>query len=1441
MPTYNVSNTGNDSTGDGSIQTPYATINRAITEAVNGDVIEIAAGTYTGNFDVNKVVTINGANAGKQGISNDRAPETVLLNTQSSILANAILDGLKFKHTDNISEALINQSGPTIKNCVFERIANGAGQAARAISTSSDAGNYNITNNLFTGSISGGLFSSHLTWNSGLFLTNVLGKTGIIENNTFSNCRTAINSDDNNSLVILRNNDFSNCGTYISFGGSTPPSAGMQIENNTFSISNTLINNSNVADSFKLNISNNIFKFGDVSLSSQELSLEQKFTIESKMYHKGRSSRKGIVYFSNNEQFVIAGLTTITSALSFAPSTGETIYVGPGTHGSTTITTLTLNKSVKINGANIDVSYKSTRNVETHLLNHKFDILANNVEINGIKVTGSNLAGQTVFGGDNKTFNNLVVKNSIIEDINGMCLYYQGTGVRDGITFSECKVSGIGNGTDGKGTSSAFNPWTCKNVTINNCLIENVDYNGINLESVENATVTNNIIRNIGKSGIQLANNCKGIFVIKNNIFTQINCAYYGWGKINIRNNLVNPVAPRTVSGTSDPDRQFYYAGIKWFSIANPLVHIGSYAIEDNTFDNCWCGYQFARELPSTGGPIISFKNNTLQNNTHGDVMIYRTNSTNALYNLKENGIENASIKVFDWSKTLGNEVDNIEQWSSVLQRGSRNTIVLDKTSPALVQVETGKLITLQNMSINSVLDKAVNGDVIEIAAGTYTGNFDVNKVVTINGANAGKQGISNDRAPETVLLNTQSSILANAILDGLKFKHTDNISEALINQSGPTIKNCVFERIANGAGQAARAISTSSDAGNYNITNNLFTGSISGGLFSSHLTWNSGLFLTNVLGKTGIIENNTFSNCRTAINSDDNNSLVILRNNDFSNCGTYISFGGSTPPSAGMQIENNTFSISNTLINNSNVADSFKLNISNNIFKFGDVSLSSQELSLEQKFTIESKMYHKGRSSRKGIVYFSNNEQFVIAGLTTITSALSFAPSTGETIYVGPGTHTDNVTVNKSVTLLGQDKATTILQPSNTTTTATIQITDGASGTTIKNMTVKGKFATQTTTGTGNSENNNSAILVLNTNTSTNPEINNLLLENLVLRQASNGIAFNNKHSTNINVKDCVIQNNEGSGIRISSNTETMNGFLVDGCTIQNNNLNAINSNASGTYRPNCTNFKISNCTINNNNLLTTNNSHDVSIFGFNGNIEISNTNIICKHAESKSVNGTLSTATFGGWGLIIFGTGSSNENYKPSGNITMLNITITGNVIKSVFGIDRYSTLGNISMNNVNIKDCESNKANLTWLQLSIGHRDQSKSFLLGNTKLKTIYTSNIGNVDAVNANFYDNNTGSLLSSTVNLLEIKKQIYDKTSNLFIGEVIISQNTTIISPVVANSIVNALNSQSQSQSVINYLNLIPGKYTVNEPLVNTSTKPKIITSIESTSVLINI
>ena len=457
---------------------------------------------------------------------------------------------------------------------------------------------------------------------------------------------------------------------------------------------------------------------------------------------------------------------TVQKAIDIAVI-NDTINVSAGTYGSSTVTILSLNKSVKINGANLDVSYNSTRNAESHLLNHRFNVLANNVEINGVRVTGPNLAGQSIFGGDNQTFNNLVVKNSIIEDVNGNCLYYQGTGVRDYITFSHSKVSGIGNGTDGTGTSSAFNPWLCKNVTINNCLIENVDYNGINLESVENATVTYNIIRNIGKSGIQLANNCSGTFLISNNTFTQINCRYYGWGQTNTRNTIVNPVAPRTVSGTSGSDWFYYYAAVKWFVTTNSQI-FGSSTIEYNSFDNCWCGYQLARELPSTGGPSILFRNNILQNNTHGDVMIYRPNTTNVLYNLKDNGLQDASIKVFDWDTKINDTyIDPIEQWSSVLQRGTSHTIVLAKASPALVQVGAGELILLKNMLIATVMSMAVMGDTI------IDGN---NNYISMNNTNyIGSKAIIAVPSPNNIITNAQGTL--NITIQSNNFTQTSGVA----------------------------------------------------------------------------------------------------------------------------------------------------------------------------------------------------------------------------------------------------------------------------------------------------------------------------------------------------------------------------------------------------------------------------------------------------------------------------------------------------------------------------------------------------------------------------------------------------------------------------------------------------------------------------------------
>ena len=162
--------------------------------------------------------------------------------------------------------------------------------------------------------------------------------------------------------------------------------------------------------------------------------------------------------------------------------------------------------------------------------------------------------------------------------------------------------------------------------------------------------------------------------------------------------------------------------------------------------------------------------------------------------------------------------------------------------------------------------------------------------------------------------------------------------------------------------------------------------------------------------------------------------------------------------------------------------------------------------------------------------------------------------------------------------------------------------------------------------------------------------------------------------------------------------------------------------------------------------------------------------------------------------------------------------------------FGFDRYSTLNNISLNDLDIKDCQANIAGQTWLQLSVGHRDTSKSFMLGNTKLKTIYTTNIGNVDATNSDFYDNTTGDYLTD---LQQINNQIYDKIDNQSIGKVLFVIGVTFSNPAIPNSVSDNLNNPE-----VTTIYLSDGTYTQTENLINTSKTYNTILSTGLTKIL---
>jgi len=71
--TIRVATSGSNTTGNGSFLAPFATIQKAVDTALNGDVVLVAAGTYSGagNRDINllgKVITVKSSSGPSQTI-----------------------------------------------------------------------------------------------------------------------------------------------------------------------------------------------------------------------------------------------------------------------------------------------------------------------------------------------------------------------------------------------------------------------------------------------------------------------------------------------------------------------------------------------------------------------------------------------------------------------------------------------------------------------------------------------------------------------------------------------------------------------------------------------------------------------------------------------------------------------------------------------------------------------------------------------------------------------------------------------------------------------------------------------------------------------------------------------------------------------------------------------------------------------------------------------------------------------------------------------------------------------------------------------------------------------------------------------------------------------------------------------------------------------------
>jgi VCBS repeat-containing protein len=233
----------------------YATIAAAYAEAVDGDTIVLAPGTYADDFTVGKAISIVGANYNVDG-DGTRAAESVLTGHWTVNAAGPVtIDGVEFlnntPYTTGIDDTRLTiATDATVAHSLFYNTRPGGNKPISdiAVNVTAPTGTVSIIDNRFTGDFHGKYFNGNLTagsadsasWGGG---SNVGGDAGAIvwhggstldiDGNTIEFARTAltlINGDD--ALLTINDNDFATNGTSITATGWQGPVT--SVTNNAF-------------------------------------------------------------------------------------------------------------------------------------------------------------------------------------------------------------------------------------------------------------------------------------------------------------------------------------------------------------------------------------------------------------------------------------------------------------------------------------------------------------------------------------------------------------------------------------------------------------------------------------------------------------------------------------------------------------------------------------------------------------------------------------------------------------------------------------------------------------------------------------------------------------------------------------------------------------------------------------------------------------------------------------------------------------------------------------------------------------------------------------------------------------------------------------------------------------------------------------------------------
>jgi hypothetical protein len=430
------------------------------------------------------------------------------------------------------------------------------------------------------------------------------------------------------------------------------------------------------------------------------------------------------------------------------------------------------------------------------------------------------------------------------------------------------------------------------------------------------------------------------------------------------------------------------------------------------------------------------------------------------------------------------------------------------------------------------------------------------------------------------------------------------------------------------------------------------------------------------------------------------------------------------------------------------------------------------------------------------GIVMNTNTNKL----FCSIQSAIDDAQTLdGHTISISAGTYTENITLNKRLTIDGAGSSddptvSTIIQ-SVAANTPDIQITssglDAGNRIIIKDLRI---------TGATGSSNTGAGILVQSSVAS-----GYYTFDNIVSRvNQGAGLAFNGTAGvTDVAVTNSVFSMNGNDGLRIATAVPSFTDLNVTGCQIDSNATSGFDYNPSGTVTNTGTNFNFTNTSFTRNSTANITNAHDVSFFRFYGNATLTNVNVTSNQLPNTS------------YGIAFTGKNTA------SGAIQLNGVTCNGIVGKGALIFQQYSDINNISLNNTDVQSTTA-----PWGQVIIDHTDID-ALSLGNTVLRSLVLWNSGGVNATSANFRHITLGTPLSNAVlaDNFQIEDQIVHKIDLLLLGlvrvktgEVFVTVNS-FVTPNTTPSIQRGIDAASAG----NIVNAGPGNFTeqleVNKPL----------------------